>query len=166
MEQKINNAFVGRTDGYIDAGVDASNPIVQTWIHKEVIKKIGEGEDDWVVVEKPVLVDEVNIDKTVHELAKGTDLKSLIKEVLRTGDETILHKTEVQAGYVDATVYPKDTIEALNLMRDASKKAKDVGLDALTKEAIDKYVEKLLEEKTKNVEKVDVQPNTEVKENV
>lgn len=71
-----------------------SNPIQEKWIHKQVVKKTGEGEDDFVIEEKPVLIDSVDIHKSIQEEAKTTDLKYLLKQLIQTGDESVLNRKE------------------------------------------------------------------------
>lgn len=158
-EKVIQNAFIGRTDGYIDKGTDCSNPIQETWIHKQVIVKTGEGEDDWVIEEKAVLVDSINIDKEIQARAVGTDLKSLLKQVLRTGDDSCLHVHPEQKGLVDLTQYPTDSIQAHNAiiagqaaLDSLPQDLKDKGLDSvvnMTADEIKAYVDALVAEKLK-----------------
>ena len=87
MTQKIKFA---REDAYNPAS-DFSNSIQEKWIHKEVVKMTGDSEDDFVIEEKPVLVDRIDLKKRIQEEAKTTDLKYLLKQFLQTGDESILN---------------------------------------------------------------------------
>lgn len=91
-----------RVDDFNPA-VDCSDPILRKWIHKQVVKKTGSGEDDFIIEEKPVLVEEVNIQKSIDEESKTTDLKYLLKQLMLTGDESILNKK--QGFYGDITAY-------------------------------------------------------------
>ena len=100
--EKVNkplNQFC-RNDGY-NPSVDYSNPIQEKWIHKQVCVKVGEGEEDFVIEEKPFKIDEINIQKSIQEEAKTTDLKYLLKQLLATGDESILNQR--QGFYGDIT---------------------------------------------------------------
>lgn len=92
MEKKDKplNQFC-RNDGY-NPSVKCDDPIQQKWIHKQVVKKVGEGEDDFIIEEKPVLIDEINLQKQIDEEAKTTDLKYLLKQLLLTGDESLLNQ--------------------------------------------------------------------------
>lgn len=114
MEKKLNQFC--RCDDYVDKGVDYSNPIQEKWIHKQVVKITGESEDDFVIEEKPVLLEKVNFVKRIQEEAKGTDLKSLVLQVMRTGDYSLLENGK--GSFVDITGYPDDPIEAHNAIRD------------------------------------------------
>ena len=80
-----------RDDGY-NPSVKCDNPIVEKWIHKDIVNKTGSGEDDFIIDQKPVKVDEVDIQKSIDEEAKTTDLKYLLKQLLLTGDESFLNK--------------------------------------------------------------------------
>lgn len=108
----VNN-FV-RNDGYIDKPVDCSSGIVERWIHVEAHKSIGKSDEEFVIYHKPKCIERIDINKRIHEEAKGTDLKSLIQQVLRTGDETLLNQK--QGNYVDITGYPSNTMDAMNNM--------------------------------------------------
>ena len=75
MSKPLNQFF--RNDGY-NPSVDYSNSIQETWVHKQVVRKIGDGEDDFIIEEKPVLTDRVDLQKQIQEQAKTTDLKALL----------------------------------------------------------------------------------------
>lgn len=89
---KIINQFC-RNDGY-NPSVKCDNPIQEKWIHKQIVKKVGDSEDDFIIEEIPVKVDEVNIQKSIQEEAKTTDLKYLLKQLILTGDESIIHQRD------------------------------------------------------------------------
>lgn len=145
-----------RTDGYVDKPVVFDNPIQKTYVHKQVVEKTGESEDEFVILEKPVLVSEVNLQKQIDEQAIGTDLKSLIQMVLRTGDDSFLNQK--QGSYVDITGFPTDSIEAHNAiiqgqaaLNNLDPKLKEKGLDSLvgmTKQEIKAYIEDLYKQNT------------------
>lgn len=86
-----------RNDGY-DPSVDYSNSIQETWVHKQVVKKTGEGEDDFIIEEKPVLIERIDLQKRIQEEAKTTDLKALLAALAvqgiadPTGEEPELNK--------------------------------------------------------------------------
>lgn len=107
---RINNGV--RCDDFVDKGVDYSNPIVKKYVHKQFVIITGDGEDDFIIDEKPVLIEEYNQDKEIAKQAKGTDLKSLVLQCARTGDFSPL---DAHPGvYADITGYPEDTIVAHN----------------------------------------------------
>lgn len=70
------------------------DPYQEHWIHKQVVVRTGSGEDDWVIEEKPVLTDKVNIFKHIQEEAKNTDLKELLRQFALTGDESVFNKRQ------------------------------------------------------------------------
>ena len=100
MEKKVSKNQFERVDDY-NPGVDYSNSIQEKWVHKQVVKKTGEGEDDFIIEEKPFLVESVDLHKSIQEEAKTTDLKYLIKQLLLTGDESYINKK--QGFYGDIT---------------------------------------------------------------
>ena len=95
----IKSAFF-RDDGFNEA-VKYDNPIQEKWVHKQFVKMVGKGEDDFIIEEKPVLIEKVNIQKQIDEEAKTTDLKYLLKQLMLSGDESILQQR--QGFYGDIT---------------------------------------------------------------
>lgn len=95
MEKEHINQFA-RCDGY-NPSVKVDNPILEKWIHKDIVKKTGETEDDFIIDQKAVCIDKINIQKSIQEEAKTTDLKFLLAQLLLqnggiTGDEPELNK--------------------------------------------------------------------------
>lgn len=121
MENKDFHLKYARVDGFEDKGTDFSDSHVKVFIHKQVVKKTGDGEDDFVIEEKPQLVEEYDLHKRIQEEAKGTDLKSMLAQVLRTGDDTILNQKKGAAFFGDITKMPQDSIEAHNRIIRAEK---------------------------------------------
>lgn len=80
-----------RVDEYNPAS-NFSSSIQEKWVHKEVVKKTGDGEDDFIIEEKPVLIESIDLHKQINEEAKVTDLKYLLKQFLMTGDDSILNQ--------------------------------------------------------------------------
>lgn len=146
-----------RCDGYVDKGNDFSDSIVRKYVHKQVVQKTGDTEDDFILVEKPVCVEEYDIHKQIQEEAVGTDLKSLIAQVMRTGDESILNKKV--GAYADITQYPNDSIEAHNQLIKAEEARRK-----LPKKLRDMPVEELLKlSKEEILEAYGIKPQVEVK---
>lgn len=77
------------------------NQFQEHWIHKDVVRVTGDTEDDFVIEQKAVLIDKVNIFKSIQEEAKTTDLKELLRQFALTGDESIFNKR--QGFYGDVT---------------------------------------------------------------
>lgn len=149
----VFNNICSRSDGVKFDGLDFSDPIVKKFIHKEVIVKTGDGEDDWIKEEKPVQSEEYDIQKAIDEAAKGADVKSLIEQVLRTGDDTILNQTEVSYG--DITEFPTSPIAAHNAINNIDNLKSnlppefvkdDESLMKLSKKEIDDYVKAKVDE--------------------
>lgn len=111
QEQKKPVIKFGRNDGISFPASDFSDSIVRDYVHKQVVVKTGEGEDDWVLDEKPVMVREHDINKEIQEEAKKNNLKALITQVLRTGDESLLIQRPT-AQFGDVSNLPEDLIEA------------------------------------------------------
>ena len=119
MADKVVKSQWERQDDY-NPSHDFSNSIQEKWIHQQVVVKTGDGEDDWIIVEKPVKIDEVDLHKSINEEAKTTDLKYLLKQLLMTGDESIINKrpgfygdiTGVQAGLEGQVMPSVDQIKA------------------------------------------------------
>lgn len=165
---KVNQ--FARSDGF-NPSVDYSDPIMKKYSHLEYVEKTGEGEHDFVVLEKPVLVDEINIQKSIDEEAKTTDLKYLLKQLLLSGDESIINKrpgffgdvTQIQRAIQDGT-----PIESPEVLKEAIKDSLPVELQNLSVEALasmsDKdligFVNKVREE----IAKSKAEDNTQKKE--
>lgn len=159
MEQKNVDKVIGaeigcRCDG-VDPSVDYSDPMLRTYVHKDVVKKTGETEDDFIIEQKPVLVDEINVQKQIDEASKGADLKSLVNKVLQTGDESFLNQREVSYG--DITGIPTSPIQAHNLVNkidaikaglpDGLKNLDDKTLMSISKEDIQKIIKEEIEKR-------------------
>lgn len=119
LEQK-NKLKFARCDGVQFPGSDFSNSVVKDYIHKEVVVKTGEGEDDWYIDEVPSCIGEHDIHKEIQEEAKKCNLKALIAQVLRTGDETLLHQKDV-VQFGDVSGIPEDIITAQKMAANAAK---------------------------------------------
>ena len=91
MENKEIKIPYARDDGF-NPSVKCDNPIIEKWVHKDVVKMTGDSEDDFIIEQKPVKIDEINIQKSIDEEAKTTDLKYLLKQFLLTGDESYINR--------------------------------------------------------------------------
>lgn len=154
MKSNVNQ--FERCDGF-NPSVDYSNPIMKKWSHLEYVEKTGESEHDFVVLEKPVLVEEFNIQKSIDEEAKTTDLKYLLKQLLLTGDESVLNKRPGFYGdvtQIQRAIENGSSIESPEVIKEAIKDSLPVELQNLSVEALasmsDKdlvaYVNKVREE--------------------
>ena len=93
MIEKVKKSQFEREDDF-NPGVKFDDPYQEHWIHKQIVTKTGDGEDDWIIEEKPVMTEKVNIFKQIQEEAKNTDLKELLKQFALTGDESIFNKRQ------------------------------------------------------------------------
>lgn len=169
-EKKLNQ-FV-RNDGY-DPKVRCDNPIQETWVHKQVVKRTGDSEDDWIIEEKPVMTDCIDLHKSIQEEAKTTDLKYLLKQLLQTGDESILNRR--QGFYGDVSMFgeghslserQKIDLEAIKkqLPEDLIKGLSDEDISKLTDEDLISYYQSKIEEVQKKKEPEEVKLEEEGKE--
>ncbi|CAJ0596429.1 unnamed protein product [Cylicocyclus nassatus] len=99
---------------------DFSSSVVKDYIHKQIVVRTGDGEDDWHLDEVPACVGEHDIHKEIQEEAKKCNLKALIAQVLRTGDESLLHQKDV-VQFGDVTGIPEDIITAQKMAANAAK---------------------------------------------
>jgi len=169
-EKKLNQ--FERNDGY-DPGVICDNPIQETWIHKQVVKRTGDSEDDWIIEEKPVMTDSVDIHKSINEEAKTTDLKYLLKQLLQTGDESVLNRR--QGFYGDVSMFgeghslserSKIDLEAIKkqLPVDMIKGLSDEEIASITEKDLIDYYQAKIEEVKKKESEVKKEPEEEGKE--
>lgn len=171
MEQKKINIPGVRCDGYVDNGVDCSNTKMENWILKEIVKKTGEGEDDFMIDTKPILLETIDVQEMITANAKGCSIAEMVASVLRTGDDSIFHQREPH--YADITEYPVDALDAHNkilqgqaILDSLDPTLKSKGLDgilSMTKEDIESYVKDLVDKqmnnvKTESIEKDVVKP--------
>lgn len=174
--QKINPFF--RDDGY-NPSVKCDDPFQEKWIHKQVVVKTGDGEDDFVIEEKPVMIDKINLQEQINEAAKDADLESMLRKLLLqsgtiTGDEPELN---VRPGFYGDITQVQSMIEnhqdfispevIKQSLPDELKKLSVEELATLTDEELVEYMKKVrssLPSKEENkVEEVKDNTETEVK---
>lgn len=100
---------------------------------KKVIKKVGEGEDDYVLIEK-VIVHRDLIQGVIDSQADEVGVYNIIERAIRTGDASLLQSAQVHVSddILDITGAPKDLAEGLH-MSQASAAAYESLDPALTK---------------------------------
>lgn len=141
------------------------NQFQEQWIHKKIVKITGDTEDDFVLEEKPVLIDKVNIFKSIQEEAKTTDLKELLKQFAATGDESIFNKR--QGFYADVTGVQKvlagESIPSAEEIKESlPEEFKDLSVEELVKMTDADIVEYFKQVRAQREQKK--QPRKEVKE--
>lgn len=82
---------------------------------KKVVKKVGEGEDDFVLVDK-IIEHKDSIKGTIDSHASEVGVYQLIERALRTGDNSLLTGAGVKLTdeFVDLTKIPEDAAEVLH----------------------------------------------------
>lgn len=171
MVNKISQ-FV-RNDGY-NPSSKCDDPIVKSYIHKQVVKKLGDTEDDFILDEKPVLIDEYNIQKRIDEEAKTTDLKYLLSVILNregvvTGDEPELNVRQGSFGDitgVQSAIENGQFISPDQLKAKLPQELQDLSIEDLcnmSDEEIVKYISSVRESKEKpdEVSTSSVEPKVE-----
>jgi len=140
MAKEHVNQFA-RCDGY-NPSVKVDNPIIEKWIHKDIVKKTGDTEDDFILDQKAVCIEKVNIQKSIQEEAKTTDLKYLLAQLILqnggfTGDEPELNKK--QGFYGDITAIQESMNTGKSIMTPDQIKAslpeelQDLSVETLSK---------------------------------
>lgn len=116
-----------RCDGYEGEPTNPGNPIREKWIHKQIVVKNGEGEDDFAIEEKAVCVEKANIQKEIEEQAKqAANIKKLIEMVNDSGGDESCLKI-VEGTYGDVSDMPTDLHTAISIVQNA--KAKGLNLE-------------------------------------
>lgn len=143
MEKEIKKLLPGqRCDGFVDKGCPLGSEIREKWIHKKVPKQIGDGEDDYVLIEKAVCIEKANIQKEIEQQAAGCpSIKELIADFNETGDESVFEKHKLTYG--DVSEMPSNLHEAVKIVREAKEKGmnlKDDQILTMSKADIDKLI--------------------------
>lgn len=154
-----NNPFCGRVDDYQDEGRTFDHSLQAEWIHKQIIIPTCQnpGEDDFVLDERPFKVGEHDLQKEINEAAKGASLKEMLAQVMRTGDDSILH-AKGEGVYIDTTALPRGTAETLNFINEQKALAGDdfETIGKMSKDEITLFVKQIVESQkipTEGVEK-------------
>lgn len=114
---------------------------------KQVVKKTGEGEDDYVLVDKNI-VEKVNIDKLINSQVSEVGVYNLLDKINITGDSSLMPKEWNQEGVVDYTQMPGDLMEAVAVANTAGDIYKGLP-DELKGEDIEKTLANLTEDQIK-----------------
>ena len=150
-QKKLFNPFASKMDAY-DGQKDFDEYYKSIKII-DVVKKTGEGEDDYII-EKKVIEDLQPIKDVVEADRESVGVENIIKQVLRTGDTSLL---PVDKGneFVDLLGAPENLMELKALGQEAEKKFADLpdelkdGLDmaafvnSMSQEKFDAFVKAL-----------------------
>lgn len=119
-EKKLNNPFCGRTDGYVDPGIKDFDQEYKEIQIVDKVKKVGEGEDDYII-EKVVVESFKPIQEVIDADKDTVGVYNIIKQVLRTGDESLLPIDKGDGRLVDLTGAPESLMELKQMGVDAEK---------------------------------------------
>lgn len=154
-----------RCDGFVDSGRMFDEKFQEHWIHKQIVTRTGDGEDDWIIEEKPVMIDKVNIFKQIQEEAKTTDLKELLRQFALTGDESIFNRK--QGFYGDVTSIQRAIEDGAQIVTPEQVKASlPKELQNLSVEEIARMSDEDIVAYFEQVRKAQVVPEEKVKEKV
>lgn len=142
-----------RCDDYIDVPKDYSNPILEKYVMVEKATIVDDDPENFIIDLVPKKIEEINIDKQVHEAAKGTDLKSLILQVMRTGDESILNVRE--GSYGDASMFDNQAVNPMETLNSMANGVDLGSVSGMTPEDLEKYIQALI---NKELEKKGSEP--------
>ena len=126
MPQKITKSpFEGRDDGLVFPGQkfdSYDDKTISEGYLKEVVKKVGEGEEDFVVEKKLVLYRSYSRAGYIQDAAEDVGILNVLRKVAISGqDLTQDNPYAAKPGYVDMTQMPGSLEEAIALV----EKAKD-----------------------------------------
>lgn len=118
--KKATNSFTPRPS--CDGQKDFQTEYIDR-VPKQVVRKTGEGEDDYVLVDK-IVEQRQNIDALIQAQVGEVGVYNLLDRVAKTGDDTLLPKPhdDSKGAIVDYTGYPSDLLEAQK-MADAGANA-------------------------------------------
>lgn len=175
-QSKVKQKFA-REDDYNPSNAFGSS-IQKNFVHKQIVVKTGDSEDDFVIDEKPVLVEEVDLHKRINEEAKTTDLKYLLKQLMLAGVTEITGQEEIlnsRKGFYGDITGVQDMLEG-HPMVSADKVKETLGeefksltveqIAAMSDEDIAKYISQVraqkaadeAKKKQEEVEQVQVNP--------
>lgn len=116
-QKKLFNPFTSRMDAY--EGQKDFDQYYKSIKIIDVVKKTGEGEDDYII-EKKVIEDLQPIKDVIEADRDSVGVENIIKQVLRTGDTSLL---PVDKGneFVDLVGAPENLMELKELGKKAEK---------------------------------------------
>lgn len=154
---EIKNAFI-RCDDYVDKGRDFSDSIVKEYVLVDAVKHLNPNDpEDFIIVKVPKLVRTYDMSKEINEAAKGTDLKSLVMNIIRTGGD-ISQFDIANCSCGDASMIANDSIDPLAEATEAVKGV-DKEILQMTPEQFEAYIQnavnQALENKAQQTEQVE-----------
>lgn len=120
------NPFQGRNDGVVFAGQkfdDFDSKNITECYEKEIVKKIGPGESDFIVEKRLEVYKTYNRDKFIQDQSDDVGILNVLKRVALSGqDLTQENPYAAKPGYFDMTEVPED----LAGVNDLVVKAKEI----------------------------------------
>lgn len=110
------------------------------------VKKTGEGDEDFIVVDELVEVSRVNRQATYNKIAKDHDLYQIIKKVAETGDESLLNQGPAGV-YLDVSKLPENNAELNAKLANAAKVWESLPEDLKQKMSLGTFVDTMTDEK-------------------
>lgn len=97
------------------------NDIV-TYVRKQKVKKVGDGEDDYIIEEVVVEESRVNRQSYIAKDASEVGVMNILEKVRRSGDLTLFNQTHsvIPEGLQDYTNVPSNVGEALGVLQSGS----------------------------------------------
>lgn len=122
VKKKLNNPFCGRNDGLTFEGSDLTEEKLAICREAEIVKKTGEGDEDFTVEKKLVIDKLVNRQEYIGQFADEVGILNVLKRVANGADfETEVNQVNNTHGYIDMTKMPTDYIDAINKQAYAQK---------------------------------------------
>lgn len=87
---------------------------ISKYVMKDIVKKTGEGENDYVIIKKQVLVSEQDRDEYVQSFADDVGILNVLKKVALTGDAS-MYNAQANQG-IDTTNLPDNKIDAFDVV--------------------------------------------------
>ena len=111
----------------------------------DVVKKTGEGEQDYVI-QKKVLVEKTNIQDVIDQDKDSVGVENIIKQVLRTGDTSLLPVDDGKCN-IDLVGAPENLMEVKQLGVDAEKAFKGLPAELVDGMDMTSFVNSMSQEK-------------------
>lgn len=123
------------------------------YVVKDTFKKVGEGENDFVVI--PVVVESARFNRKdyINSFRDDVGILNILKKVQLSGDVTLLNQRPSQGeNLVDISNYPDNFADAMNILDKAQETSKKAGVTvdnagAMSQADFEAYVAKLVADK-------------------
>lgn len=132
---------------------------IVTYETREVVKKTGEGDEDFIVINKVVETSRKNRQDYINSFSSEVGILNILKKVALTGDDPYNNEyIEQRKGgqYIDATALPSNKTDAFKAVEHGvnvfdslpeelkGKLSMEKFVEEFGQEAFDKYIEKVI----------------------